>query len=230
MPLSPAPDANCTQGLSKRIYVNLRYDVPWAASAARPLNSLGCPTTPNGFGYKVTAVTTGTTGGSEPTWPVIIGNTVVDGGVTWTCQEAAAPSGKGSGVVNPAGASADAALKALAYATAKAASDAIDQDEEAWNTPSLLNSWVAFGGSDFSPGYMKDAQGVVHLRGSAKSGTVGAAIFNLPAAYRPTGLLRFAVVSNGAFGDLSVASDGNVFLRSGSNVQVNMDGITFDTR
>ena len=43
------------------------------------------PITRNGFKY--VATTTGTTGGTEPTWPTVVGNTVVDGGVTWRCVE-----------------------------------------------------------------------------------------------------------------------------------------------
>ena len=38
-------------------------------------------------GHKYVATTTGTTGGTEPTWPTVVGNTVVDGGVTWRCVE-----------------------------------------------------------------------------------------------------------------------------------------------
>jgi hypothetical protein len=38
-------------------------------------------------GFKYIATTTGTTGASEPTWPTTLGNTVVDGGVTWRCIE-----------------------------------------------------------------------------------------------------------------------------------------------
>jgi hypothetical protein len=38
----------------------------------------------NGHFYRVTAITTGITGSSEPTWPTGSGATVVDGGVTWT--------------------------------------------------------------------------------------------------------------------------------------------------
>jgi hypothetical protein len=42
------------------------------------------PTVPNGFVYEVT--TGGTTGASEPVWPVIAGNTIVSGTVTFTTR------------------------------------------------------------------------------------------------------------------------------------------------
>jgi len=41
------------------------------------------PTTPNGFVYICSVAGTAS---AEPTWPVILGNTVVDGGVTWRCH------------------------------------------------------------------------------------------------------------------------------------------------
>jgi len=43
------------------------------------------PITKNGRKYICTIA--GTSGASEPTWPTTIGNTVVDGTVTWTCSE-----------------------------------------------------------------------------------------------------------------------------------------------
>lgn len=43
------------------------------------------PTVLNGYCYEATAVT-GDTGATEPIWPTTAGNTVVDGGVTWTCR------------------------------------------------------------------------------------------------------------------------------------------------
>lgn len=43
------------------------------------------PTTRNGYVYEATA-DAGSSGGSEPTWPTTPGNTVVDGGITWTCR------------------------------------------------------------------------------------------------------------------------------------------------
>ena len=56
----------------------------WVASTA--YSALGVtvrPVTPNGFLYRVTVV--GTSGSSEPTWPVTLGNTVVNGTVTFEC-------------------------------------------------------------------------------------------------------------------------------------------------
>ena len=41
------------------------------------------PVTPNGLIYQTTSG--GVAGVSEPTWPLVVGNTVVDGGLTWTC-------------------------------------------------------------------------------------------------------------------------------------------------
>lgn len=56
-------------------------------SAAVALNDTVLPATPNGRIYKVT--TAGTTGASEPTWPITAGGTVVDGTATWTEQTTA---------------------------------------------------------------------------------------------------------------------------------------------
>lgn len=62
----------------------------WAEATAYALNTFRRPTTANGFRYKVTAVAgSGTSAGSEPTWPTTIGATVVDNAganqLTWTC-------------------------------------------------------------------------------------------------------------------------------------------------
>jgi len=92
----------------------------------------------------------------------------------------------------------------------------------------FANSWVNFGAPTESTSYFKDPFGIVHLRGAAKSGTVGAAIFTLPAGYRPANQRYFAVISNSLFGYLYVNSSGNVVLSSGSNASVTFDGVHFD--
>lgn len=53
----------------------------WQASTAYVLDDEVRTTAKNGFKYKATVA--GTTGASEPTWPTTVGNTVVDGTVTW---------------------------------------------------------------------------------------------------------------------------------------------------
>lgn len=55
----------------------------WAASTAVSRYEVREPTTANGYKYRAQGA--GTTAASEPTWPTTIGNTVVDGGVTWEC-------------------------------------------------------------------------------------------------------------------------------------------------
>lgn len=58
--------------------------VAWAATTAKAANALVTPTVANGFVY--IASVAGTTAGSQPTWPLVEGNVVVDGTVTWTCK------------------------------------------------------------------------------------------------------------------------------------------------
>jgi len=57
----------------------------WAATTAYTLGQFRVPTVDNGFKYEVT--TAGTSGAGEPTWPLVPGNTVVDGTVTWTARD-----------------------------------------------------------------------------------------------------------------------------------------------
>lgn len=63
----------------------------WTASTAMTTSSYVVPNTYNGKLYKCT--TAGTTGSSEPTWPLTNAGTVVDGTVTWTEQTTAMAAG-----------------------------------------------------------------------------------------------------------------------------------------
>lgn len=97
----------------------------------------------------------------------------------------------------------------------------------AFTAPTLLNSWVDFG-APFNPtGHYKDAFGVVHLRGTVKSGIIGNPIFQLPAGSRPTNSEIFPTISNGAIGRVVITSGGDVTADIGSNVYVALDGMTF---
>jgi len=53
----------------------------WPAAQAYTVGQYVKPTVATGFIYKCTVA--GTTAASEPTWPTVLTNTVVDGGVTW---------------------------------------------------------------------------------------------------------------------------------------------------
>jgi hypothetical protein len=57
----------------------------WAATTAYTTSSyVRTLASDNGLYYQATVA--GTSGGTEPTWPTTLGNTVVDGTVTWTCR------------------------------------------------------------------------------------------------------------------------------------------------
>jgi hypothetical protein len=96
-----------------------------------------------------------------------------------------------------------------------------------WTAATLTNSWVDYGGSEATAAYFKDQFGVVHLKGSIKSGTFSAAAFNLPAGYRPAQNRNFGTVSNNAFGYVNVSLNGNVTPVVGSTVYLSLDGIYF---
>jgi len=96
--------------------------------------------------------------------------------------------------------------------------------------PAFQNSWVNYdvptwGSANFS----KDSSGIVHLEGLVMNGTLGAAIFTLPAGYRPAKQLLFAVLGNNILGRLDVTPTGAVQFSVGSNAYVQLSGITFDS-
>lgn len=56
----------------------------WEVEEPYSLGAYAEPTVLNGYCYEATAG--GTSGAAEPEWPTTIGETVVDGTVTWTCR------------------------------------------------------------------------------------------------------------------------------------------------
>jgi hypothetical protein len=55
----------------------------WVKSTFYPLGAPVTPTVSNTFYYQCT--TPGQTSATEPAWPLVVGNTVTDGGAVWTC-------------------------------------------------------------------------------------------------------------------------------------------------
>lgn len=64
-----------------RVYQSVRWGVTYTTGTYN-MGSCRVPTVPNGLFYMAVAGG-GATGASEPTWPTSVGDTVVDGAVTW---------------------------------------------------------------------------------------------------------------------------------------------------
>lgn len=93
--------------------------------------------------------------------------------------------------------------------------------------PTLAGTWVNFGAGFRDSGYWRDAAGVIHLTGIVKSGVIGTPIFTLPAGFRPSAAILFAIVSNALFGYVQVTAAGVVSCEAGNNAFVCLDGISF---
>ncbi len=103
---------------------------------------------------------------------------------------------------------------------------------EAWIAPTLLNSWVNFGGVTSPVGYYKDATGRVWLRGVLKSGTLNTSAFTLPAGYRPAydHNTEGSDTATAQSGRCAVLATGGVVLGNGgvgANTFFSIDGISF---
>lgn len=92
----------------------------------------------------------------------------------------------------------------------------------AWTAPTLVNSWVNYGGTLCTARYRKIGDRV-EIEGFVKSGTIGASVFTLPVGYRPPLDIPFAVHSNIAFGSLVVKAGGTVEAQSGSNTSFGLN-------
>jgi len=94
---------------------------------------------------------------------------------------------------------------------------------------SFSNSWVNFGSGAQDAEYRKHSDGRVELRGLIKTGTVTSSAFTLPTGYRPTAPVHVAVESNGAYGKVTVGTDGTVTPAVGSNTSLSLDTVRFDS-
>lgn len=108
----------------------------------------------------------------------------------------------------------------LGYLTAPASS---------WTVPTYLNSWHKYDTTYNEPAYYKDAFGFVHLRGMIAGGSsAGAAMFILPAGYRPILRVLTGVHSATGFARLDIETNGTVALiGSGSTSWTSLECVTF---
>lgn len=92
------------------------------------------------------------------------------------------------------------------------------------------NSWVNYGSTNQTAGYVKDAFGFVHIKGCVKNGSgIPTVIFTLPAGYRPTSNESFVVETTGsALGACFVQTNGTVIASYGGGTSYFwLSGITF---
>jgi hypothetical protein len=98
-----------------------------------------------------------------------------------------------------------------------------------WVAPTLLNGWVNFNSGFDLVGYQKSDDGWVSLRGGVAPGTTAAytPIFNLPAGYRPSGLIIVPAVAAEVFYGLQVDTSGGVALRAAAPIWVSLNSVRF---
>lgn len=104
--------------------------------------------------------------------------------------------------------------------------------QEAVQTPVLLNGWLNHGGGFTNAGYWKDKEGLVHICGLIKNGNIATStvLFVLPADYRPATRHIFNVNANNTFGRVDVLPSGEVMIAVvSSNAFLNLNGISFRT-
>jgi hypothetical protein len=92
----------------------------------------------------------------------------------------------------------------------------------------FTNSWVNYGAPYETAGYLKDGFGFVNLKGLVKDGSTAAAMFTLPAGFRPANDHLFAVHSGPeTVAEVWVRSSGAVFMNSGVTSALSLTGIRF---
>lgn len=78
----------------------------------------------------------------------------------------------------------------------------------AWVTPALLNGWANLG-AGFAPFRYRKVGGVVYVQGEVTGGTA-AAIFVLPAGFRPASTVRFVGIANAVAKSIDILATGTI--------------------
>jgi len=104
-----------------------------------------------------------------------------------------------------------------------------DIDQEEWIAPTFLNGWINYENGYNPAGYFKDINGVVHIRGLVRDGSVDVPIFSLPSGYRPQNSEGFVVWSSSSHIQITVMPNGDIVPSLGTAIWLVLDGITFRT-
>jgi hypothetical protein len=105
----------------------------------------------------------------------------------------------------------------------------LSKPQEPWTDATLLNGWVIVAHQYAKPGYFRDKNGIVHLRGGANGTFLLGVMFNLPVGYRPEKDEIQPVASGSQTLNLYIAASGDVTIL-GSNPNTNdlhLDGVNF---
>lgn len=89
----------------------------------------------------------------------------------------------------------------------------------AWQTPTLVNSWVNYGTPYEAASYRLERADVLRLQGGIKDGTLNTTAFTLPAGFRPAKDHRIA----SADGVILITSAGVVAVYGASNTLFCLD-------
>jgi hypothetical protein len=110
-------------------------------------------------------------------------------------------------------ASAALVLSAAGGATAAAVSNRAPAAVK-WHNLTLINGWQPGGFSSFHLGYYLDANGVVHLRGSAKGGVISAPVFQLPGGLgiRPSHVLSMVIYTDSGPAQMQIFTNGKAMV------------------
>lgn len=102
-----------------------------------------------------------------------------------------------------------------------------------WRNPTFQNGWTNYGAGYANVQYGQDPYGVVHIRGIAKSGTLGSTIFTLPVGWRPeaaaAGPAQFPSATGVGPANITISNTGAVVAPStaGSNALLPLGGINY---
>lgn len=96
-----------------------------------------------------------------------------------------------------------------------------------FRVPTLINSWINYGGDHRKVGYCRTDAGIVLLTGLVKAGTNGANIFVLPEDCRPDGKTIFVQYSASPLARIDVRADGSVYGNATHTSYTSIEGIAF---